>query len=122
MPGCESLVLAPDGTYDARLSVGFGLIRGKFIGKVVLKDVVPPHSYTLQVRGEGKAGFVSGITRVRLEPLPNPDWTEIHFESDIQVGGFLAAVGARLLPGVARTMSEQFFATLERVLGSEGPA
>src|SRR5262245_22484750 len=121
MPGCEELVLAPDGTYDARLSYGFGPLRGSFTGKVILRDVVPPRSYTLQVHGEGKAGLVNGVTRVRLEPLPNPDWTEIQFESDFQVGGLLGALGGRFLPGVARNLSEQFFCSLEKALRPEQP-
>jgi hypothetical protein len=120
IPGCDELVASSEGTYETRLSVGFGLIRGSFTGKVALRDVDPPRSYTLVLHGEGKAGFVNGITRVKLEPLPNPEWTEIQFESELQVGGLLAAVGGRLLPAAARTMSEQFFSSLEKALQRDG--
>ena len=119
IPGCDELVSTGDGTYQARLSVGFGLIRGTFTGKVVLQDVDRPRGYTLLVRGEGKTGFLQGVTRVSLEPLPNPEWTEIRFESDIQVGGLLGAVAGRFLPGAAKAMSEEFFKLLDQALRKE---
>jgi len=120
IPGCDGLVAMEDGTYQARLSVGFGLVRGTFTGKVALQDLDPPRGYTLLVRGDGKAGFLQGITRVSLEPLPNPEWTEIRFESDIQVGGLLGALGGRFLPGAAKAMSEEFFKALEEALRRDG--
>src|SRR6059036_2864201 len=106
IPGCEELARAPDGGYDARLHAGFGPIKGTFTGRVVLKDLVHSRSYTMEIQGEGKVGFLNGLTRIRLEPLDGGKRTEVHYESEVQVGGLLATVGARLLPGAARSFSE----------------
>ena len=116
IPGCEDLVRTGDGAYDARLVVGFGPIKGAFTGKILLKDVRPPEGYRMELRGEGKPGFLNGVSRVELRPLDGGSRTEISYESDIQVGGLLASVGARLIPGAARTYSDQFFAALEKAL------
>src|SRR2546422_1077908 len=99
IPGCEELARGPDGAFEVRLQAGFGPIKGSFTGRVVLKDLAPPRSYTMELQGEGKVGFLNGTTRIRLEPLDGGKRTEVHYESDVQVGGLLATVGAR--PNIA---------------------
>jgi len=119
IPGCEELVQTGEAAYSIRLSAGFGPIRGTFNGTVVLKDLIPPRSYTLELKGEGRTGFVSGLTRIALEPLDGGAATEIRFESEVQVGGLIAGVGARFIPGAARNLSEQFFTSLEKAIEAQ---
>ena len=116
IPGCESLVRTGDHAYDTRLSLGFGPIKGTFTGTVLLKEVRPPQSYRMEIRGEGKPGFLIGAASVELQSLDGGARTEVRYQSDVQVGGLLASVGARLIPGAARTFSDQFFAALEKAL------
>jgi carbon monoxide dehydrogenase subunit G len=118
IPGCEELVQDGPHSYRARLSVGFGPIKGTFTGSVQLTDLAPPQGYTMHLKGEGKAGFLSGLTRIELVPLDGGR-TEVRYQSDLQVGGLIATVGSRFIPGVARGLSEQFFTRLERALQAD---
>jgi uncharacterized protein len=120
LPGCEELRQSPDGSYDARLEVGLGPIRGTFQGRVFLLELDPPRGYTLEVRGDGKPGSLRGTVRVGLRAV-SESATEVDYEADVSVGGLLASVGSRLIPGASRTFSEQFFNSLERALEDGRP-
>lgn len=107
IPGVESLTETEPDHYDAVLKVGVAAIRGTYNGKVAIADRQEPTSYTLQVEGSGGPGFVRGSARVTL--TPEGDATRVTVEGDGQVGGMLAGVGQRMLPGVAKMLMNQFF-------------
>ena len=69
-----------------------------------------PSAYTLQVEGSGGPGFVKGTAKVTLEPAD--DGVHVKVDGDGQVGGMLAGVGQRMLPGVAKMLMNQFFECL----------
>jgi carbon monoxide dehydrogenase subunit G len=85
-------------------------IKGTYKGKVAIVEKDPPNSYTLQVEGSGGPGFVKGSAKIVLEP--DGDATRVRVEGDGQVGGMLAGVGQRMLPGVAKMLMNQFFECL----------
>ena len=64
--GCEKMVKTGEDSYDAHLKIGLGGIKGTYVGKVQLKDKIPPESYTLVIEGKGGPGFVKGSARVQL--------------------------------------------------------
>jgi hypothetical protein len=92
------------------MKVGVAAIRGTYKGKVAIVDKEAPTSYTLQVEGSGGPGFVKGEAKVTLEP--GEDSTLVKVDGDGQVGGMLAGVGQRMLPGVAKMLMNQFFECL----------
>ena len=108
--GCESLVKRPDGTYEARLKVGLGSIKGTYTGEARMEDINPPESYTLHVNGRGAPGFVKGAAKMLLKA--EGDATEVVCDADVQVGGAIVAVGSRLIEVAARRMMDKFFAKL----------
>ena len=105
--GCEKMVKTAENTYDAHLKLGVAGIKGSYIGKVELKDVRPPESYTLLMEGKGAPGFVKGTARISL--LPQDQKTELRYEADAQVGGMIAAIGSRLIEAIAKKMADDFF-------------
>jgi carbon monoxide dehydrogenase subunit G len=110
IPGVESLTETSPDHWDAVMKVGVAAIRGTYKGKVAIVDKEAPTSYTLQVEGSGGPGFVKGEARVTLEP--GEDGTLVKVDGDGQVGGMLAGVGQRMLPGVAKMLMNQFFECL----------
>src|SRR5262245_21199428 len=92
MRGCEKLELV-DGSYVGELNINVGPVNGKFTGKVDLKDIDEPKSYTMVVDGRGGPGFVKATARVKLEP--EGEGTRIRYEADAQVGGKIASGGQR---------------------------
>ena len=89
------------------VSFGVAAIKGTYKGKVAIVEKQEPRMYTLQIEGSGGPGFVKGSARISLEA--DGDNTRVRVEGDGQVGGMLAGVGQRMLPGVARMLMNQFF-------------
>ncbi|HZU81825.1 MAG TPA: carbon monoxide dehydrogenase subunit G [Polyangiaceae bacterium] len=104
MPGCEKLERV-DGCYEGELNIKVGPVQGKFSGKVDLKDMQEPRSYTMIVEGRGAPGFVKATAAVRLER--DGEGTRLRYDADAQVGGKIASVGQRLLEASARAISRQ---------------
>ncbi len=111
IPGCKSLEATGEERWDATLSVGVGPIRGIYTGKVAIVQKNEPLSYTLELEGKGAPGFVKGTAQVTLTPVP--EGTRVDVNADGQVGGTVAAVGQRMLSGVARQLMGQFFDCLK---------
>ncbi len=112
IPGCQSLEASGPDRWDAKLSIGAGPIRGTYTGTVAIVDQAEPDSLTLEVDGKGLPGFVKGKALITL--VENGTGTTVTVGADAQVGGTVAAVGQRMLTGVARMLMDQFFACLGR--------
>jgi carbon monoxide dehydrogenase subunit G len=105
--GCEKMVQKGEGTYDAHLKIGIAGLKGNYVGKIQLKDLQAPESYTLTVEGKGAGSFVKGTARIQLRETKGG--TELQCDADGQVGGMIAAVGSRLIDVTARKMMDEFF-------------
>jgi uncharacterized protein len=108
--GCESFTQTSESTYEARLRVGVGSIKGVFTGQARMEHARPPESYTLAIDGRGGPGWVKGSAEMRL--LDEGEQTSVVCDADVVVGGVVAAVGSRLIAAAARRMMDQFFARL----------
>ena len=104
MPGCEKLEKV-DGAFVGELQIKVGPVQGKFAGKVDLKDVDAPKSYTMVIDGKGATGFMKATASVKLEE--EGEHTRIRYSADAQVGGKIASVGQRLVEVTARAVAKQ---------------
>ena len=104
MPGCEKLELV-EGQFVGDLNIKVGPVQGKFSGKVELKDVDQPKTYTMVIDGRGASGFVKATAGVKLEA--EGAHTRMRYDADAQIGGKIASVGQRLLEASARAISKQ---------------
>ncbi|MFG1343821.1 carbon monoxide dehydrogenase subunit G [Xanthobacter autotrophicus DSM 431] len=124
LPGCQTLEQTGAQEFTATVTAKVGPVSATFKGKVELSDLDPPHGYTLSGRGQGgPAGFAKGSARVRL--VADGGDTVLTYSAEVDVGGKLAAVGGRLIGGVAKTMADQFFGAFSRIVAGEaagGPA
>jgi len=105
--GCEKMVKTADNSYDAHLKLGVAGLKGSYVGKVQLKDVKAPESYTLIMEGKGTPGFVKGSAKISL--IDKGEKTDLRYEADAQVGGMIAAIGSRLVEAAAKKMMDEFF-------------
>lgn len=114
MPGCESMKeVAPD-QFEAVMKVGVASVKGTYKGKVTIKDKKPPAHYVLSGQGQGGPGFMRGDLTIDLEEQDGK--TLLKYRAEPQVGGLIAAIGQRMLTGVAKMMVEQFFRKVETFL------
>lgn len=110
IPGCDRVEAAGENQYTVGMAVKVGPVAARFTGKIQLVDVLPPNSYTLVFEGQGgAAGFGKGQAKVNLAPAVEGAGCELAYTAHAQVGGKIAQVGQRLVDGVARSMSEEFF-------------
>ncbi len=111
IPGCvEFKQVAPD-SYDLKVEVKIGPIRGTFDGKVRLADRQPEHAYTLHAEGGGRPGRVNGNVAISLDDaVPGTDLT---YSAELTLRGPVSRVAGRLLTTTARGMARQFFDAIE---------
>ena len=112
IPGADRLDEVSPGKFEAEISVGIGMIRGKFHGTVESSDLNPPTSQRLEMNGEGPGGWVRGGGVLTLRDVDGG--TEIDVEGEALTGGVLARVGQRMIGNASKKMMGQFFKNLAR--------
>ena len=111
IPGCERFEAAGENRYDVTLTVGLAAITGTYSGTVILSDIVLNTSYRLTVEGQGRPGFVKGVSSIALRA--DGPATIVDVTASVQTGGAIARVGQRLISGVAKMMQDRFFGCLQ---------
>ena len=101
------MVKTGDDSYDAHLKIGVAGLKGSYVGKVQLRDKVPPERYTLTMEGKGGPGFIQGTAHIKL--AAKGDGTKLDCEAEAEVGGLIAAVGSRLIEAAGKKMMDDFF-------------
>lgn len=112
-PGVDTLQQAGPGQYQAVLHIKMGPINSTFNGALQVVDSKEPESYRLLIDVQGKIGQIAAEGRVQLS-AQGPETTTVQIEGGSQLTGRLASMGQRLLSGVARMFTNQFFKALER--------
>ena len=113
--GCEKMEKTGEDSYAAHLKIGVAGIKGSYVGKIRIAEQNPPESFTLQVEGNGKPGWVRGTAKMQI--LPKDEGSEVRCDSEGQVGGLIAAVGSRLVEAVGKKMADEFFRKLSQQVG-----
>src|SRR5437868_13354342 len=93
--------------YIVHMKIGIAGLKGNYAGKVHLQDKQVPESYKLLMEGKGGPGFVKGSGHIQL--ADKGDQTEIRCDSEVQVGGMIAAIGSRLVEAIGKKMMDDFF-------------
>ena len=117
IPGVESIEEVGPDEYKAQMTVGIGIVRGRFSGRVKLSDFDEPRSYRMAVTGDGPGGWIKGSGVLSLEE-DAPGVTKVSVDGDTQVGGLLARVGQRMIGNASNTLMKQFFAGIEKAASS----
>jgi uncharacterized protein len=109
IPGCQSLEKKSDTEMAATVVVKIGPIKATFNGEVTLRNLNPPHSYTIQGEGKGGiAGFAKGGADVTLT-ADGPEATILRYAARADVGGKIAQLGSRLIASTSKKLATQFF-------------
>jgi 2-furoyl-CoA dehydrogenase large subunit len=110
IPGCHQLDEVGPNDYRAEVSLGVGVIKGRFTASVKLSDLDPPHSAVLSGSLSGPLGVSVGSGRVRLSPAS--EGTKIDYDYTVEISGTAAAVGGRMLDSATKMLIKQFFQRL----------
>jgi len=121
LPGTEKMESVGDNKYEAIMNVRVGPVTGEFSGQLVISNEKFPESYTMTVDGRGKPGFLKGSGDITLLDQ-GESGTLMKYVGEVQIGGKLAGVGQRLIDTVSKSIINQAFETLDRVLEERSAA
>ncbi|MFZ1884614.1 MAG: molybdopterin cofactor-binding domain-containing protein [Rhodoplanes sp.] len=107
IPGCHALDQTGPNEYRADVSLGVGIVKGRFTARVALTDLDPPRAATLSGGLDGSLGSTIGHGRMRLTPQGAA--TQIDYDYVVEISGKAAAVGGRMLDGATKVLISQFF-------------
>ncbi|MBZ9673240.1 carbon monoxide dehydrogenase subunit G [Mesorhizobium sp. B2-1-8] len=117
IPGCKSLEMKSATEMAATVVLKIGPIKATFNGEVTLKNLKPPHAYTIQGEGKGGiAGFAKGGADVTLT-ADGPDATVLKYAAKAEVGGKIAQLGSRLIESTSKKLAGQFFSAFGEKVG-----
>lgn len=116
--GCDKFERTSDTDYVSSVKVSIGPVSARFASTMTLVEMSPPSACTLRFAGQGGvAGFGKGEAKVALSAVSATE-TRLDWTADAQVGGKIAQLGARLIDGTARKMSEDFFQRFATLLAA----
>ncbi|MDX8498293.1 carbon monoxide dehydrogenase subunit G [Mesorhizobium sp. VK4C] len=119
IPGCQALEKKSNTELAATVVLKIGPIKATFNGEVALKNLKPPHSYTIQGEGKGGiAGFAKGGADVTLT-ADGADTTILKYAAKAEVGGKIAQLGSRLIESTSKKLAGQFFSTFGKKLNGD---
>jgi uncharacterized protein len=118
-PGVES-VQAIDATHFRVISgFGVGSIRVRFTMDVELFDIDAGKSAKMRVRGKAPGSAIDVISNLHVDDAGSGG-TQLKWSATSEVSGTVASVGARLMEGTARKLTEQFWTDFAQRVSLEG--
>jgi carbon monoxide dehydrogenase subunit G len=118
-PGVES-VEAVDPTHFKVISgFGVGSIRVRFTMDVELYDIMDGRSAKMRVRGKAPGSAIDVVSKLQVDDAGSGG-TQLNWSATSEVSGTVASVGARLMEGTARKLTEQFWTDFAQRVSQEG--
>jgi carbon monoxide dehydrogenase subunit G len=117
-PGVES-VEALDPTHFKVISgFGVGSIKVRFTMDVELFDIIDGRSAMMRVRGKAPGSAIDVVSSMGIEDAGSTG-SKLNWSATSEVSGTVASVGARLMEGTARKLTEQFWTDFARRVSQE---
>lgn len=107
-PGVESVQPIDDRHFKVISGFGVGAVKVRFQLDVELSDVNPPKSLKMSAHGKAPGSGVDVSTTIEIEPV-SPTRCRLKWSAISEVRGTVASVGARLLSGTAKKLTESFW-------------
>jgi uncharacterized protein len=120
IPGCRRLEPLDDSKLSFEVRIGVGAVAGVYDGEIAFFERVAPTRAAFEVTTKGRQGSVRAI--VRNELAAAGEGTRVSYTAEAHVSGALAGVGQRVLGGVVKRTTQEFFRGLERELTSPAQA
>ncbi len=113
--GCSELQWVSDNELEGALAMKLGPVKAKFSMQLTVTDSVENRGYTLVGKAKASAlGFAGGQAQVELKDVESGCLLE--YEAQINTGGKLAAMGARLLNSASEKYVEDFFESMAQAV------
>lgn len=120
IPGCHHLEQVRENRFHADISLGVGIVKGRFHAEIALSELDPPKSVVLSGELDGPLGASRGRGRINLATAAAG--TRVDYDYEVEVSGKVAAVGGRMLQAAADVLFDQFFKRLTARIRAGSPA
>jgi carbon monoxide dehydrogenase subunit G len=117
-PGVESVETLDANRYKVVSGFGVGAVKVRFTLDVELFDISEPDRAKMRARGKAPGSNVDVVASIHVEELA-PERVRLNWTADSDVSGTVASVGARLLEGTSKKLTEQFWADFARRVAEE---
>lgn len=112
-PGLESVeVVEPGKQFKVVASLGLGSVKARFTVNVIFDELDPPKYARLKARGNTPGSAVEVVSDMRLVSNAN-NGTDLNWMADVKIVGSIANMASRLMGGVTKKMSGEFFACVK---------
>ena len=108
IPGCQQMAWTSPTTLDLRVRVDLGLLHPVFSGELILRNVRPAQSYTLEGRGKGVVGLAHAAADITLSDDP-AGGTLLVFSAAGHADGGIMRLGRALVGHSAQKIIDGFF-------------
>ena len=115
-PGVESVETVDPTHFKVVSALGVGAVKVRFKLDVELFDIVEGRELKMRARGKAPGSAVDVLSALRLDDAGDGR-TRLGWTATSDVSGTVASVGARLLEGTARRLTEQFWTDFARRVG-----
>jgi carbon monoxide dehydrogenase subunit G len=112
-PGVESVEQVDPTHFRVISGLGVGAVKVKFKLDVELFDIVEGKRLKMRARGKAPGSNVDVVSDLQVEDAGDGR-TRLNWSATSDVSGTVASVGARLLEGTARKLTEQFWTDFAR--------
>jgi carbon monoxide dehydrogenase subunit G len=107
-PGVESVERVDPTHFKVISGFGVGSVKVRFKLDVELFDIVDGQQLKMRARGKAPGSNVDVVSALQVEDAGDGR-TRLNWSATSDVSGTVASVGARLLEGTARKLTEQFW-------------
>jgi uncharacterized protein len=107
-PGVEAVETIDSTHFKVLSGFGVGSIRVRLTMDVELYDIDQGRSAKMRVHGQAAGSAIDVASDVRVI-ADGPGSTQLSWSATSQVSGAVAKMGARLMEGAARRLTEQFW-------------
>ncbi|MDQ3224442.1 MAG: carbon monoxide dehydrogenase subunit G [Gemmatimonadota bacterium] len=117
-PGVESVDVIDPTHFKVVSGFGVGSIRVGFTMDVELLDIVPRTSARMRIRGKAPGSAVDVLSSIEIQDA-GFDSVRLNWSATSDISGTVAGLGARLMEGAARRLTEQFWTDFARRASQE---
>ena len=115
-PGVESVEETGANTFRIVIGFGVALLKLRFPLDIELYDIIDQTSARMRARGRAPGSDVEMRSTISVHEL-GPRRVRLDWHAESVIHGTLAGMGARLMEGAVRKLTEQFWETFaERVV------
>ena len=119
IPDLQSYEIIDERQFKASFKIGLGMIKGTMNMTFRFEDMEPMSRIKVVGRGSGLQS-TADLT-INLNLTPSNGKTRIDWSADLNVGGLVASVGARLLESVTRDKIKEIVEGIQKVIEGKPP-